>query len=80
MSEAEIIQFANALFDEVDSDKSGTVDITEVRAAMQKVAQAFNATVSEEDVANSMKTMDTNGDGIVTREEFLNLVKSSFGK
>jgi len=77
MSEAQIIEFANALFEEFDKDKNGTIDRKEVRGALERIAEANGAKVSEEDVAQAMKDLDTNSDGVITRDEFFNLVKLS---
>jgi len=77
MTEAQIIEFSNALFEEFDKDKSGTIDVKEIRGALERIAEANNTTVSEEDITQAMKDLDTNKDGVVTREEFLTLVRAS---
>ena len=77
MSEAQITEFANAMFDEFDKNKNGTIDVQEVRTALERIAEANNTKVSEEDVAQAMKDLDTNSDGVITREEFFKLVKLS---
>ena len=77
MAESQIIEFSNALFEEFDKDKNGTIDIKEIRGALERIAQANNTVVSEEDVNQALKDLDTNKDGVVTREEFLTLVRTS---
>jgi len=80
MTEAQIKEFANTLFDEFDSDKSGSIDVKEVRSALERIAQWSGSTVSEADVVEAMKALDTNNDGVITKDEFLKLVDGSLAK
>ena len=55
-------------FDEMDTDKSGSVDVSEAKASLTK---ARNGKVrTEEEVQAMMAQFDQNGDGKVTFAEY----------
>ena len=68
-------QVTRAAFNEVDTDKSGSVTQDELEALIKNIAQQSNiAPPSKQDIQDAMKALDTNNDGKVSYEEFKVLV------
>jgi Ca2+-binding EF-hand superfamily protein len=68
----EAIEFATEIFNEADADKSGTVDISEMKVAATKLAEYLEMPPPTDDqIAARMEAIDINGDGVATLEEFL---------
>lgn len=68
----EDIEFATEIFNEADADKSGTVDMAEMKAAATKLAEYLEMPPpTDEQIAARMEAIDTNNDGVATLEEFL---------
>lgn len=63
-------QIDNA-FKTIDVDCSGTIDADELQVALEKMGMS----VTPQCVANMLKVVDENGDGIVDRLEFHTLVR-----
>eukprot|EP01043_Picozoa_sp_COSAG02_P071328 COSAG02_NODE_12992_length_1463_cov_1.834311_2_plen_114_part_00 len=62
-----------ALFDEIDADGDGTLDPTEVRQLLVKLGIEK---VDARSLQEIFSKMDPDGDGLVTRDEFLNWWKN----
>jgi hypothetical protein len=62
-----------ALFDAIDSDHSGDLDAHELLTALAGVVH--NDELDEEAINELIRAVDENGDGVVQREEFENLVR-----
>ena len=63
------------LFDEVDKDKSGQIELPELRVAMHQIAYEANRPVpSEEDVIGVLQALDKDGSGSLNVEEFQVLI------
>ena len=62
-------------FDRMDKDGSGSLDIEEVREALSDAGQPAD----EQAVRATMEALDTNRDGVVSREEFKSAVISVGG-
>jgi len=73
-------QMAGHIFDFFDKDKSGTMDIQEVRAMLEETYRGLNHKISDQEIKDTIKYMDTNGDGTVTREEYVTLIKKTMEK
>lgn len=68
----------SALFNEIDTDGSGEIDIDEL---FQCVSGLFpNAKISMRDVQNMLDEADTNGDGNISVDEFQAVLQSAEGK
>jgi Ca2+-binding EF-hand superfamily protein len=68
----EAIEFATEIFNEADADKSGTVDMAEMKVAATKIAEFLEMPPpTEEQIVARMEAMDVDGDGVVTLKEFL---------
>jgi Ca2+-binding EF-hand superfamily protein len=68
----EAIEFATAIFNEADADKSGTVDKAEMKVAATKLAEYLEKPPpTEEQIAARMEAIDLDGDGVATLTEFL---------
>ena len=66
-------------FDEYDKDKSGFLDKTEMKAVLKELAASIpddkgkSMEVTDKDVEEAMKDLDTNQDGKISLEEFSQL-------
>jgi Ca2+-binding EF-hand superfamily protein len=68
----EAIEFATAIFNEADADKSGTVDMAEMKVAATKLAEYLEKPApTDEQIAARMEAIDLDGDGVATLKEFL---------
>lgn len=69
----EAIEFATAIFNEADADKSGTIDKAEMKILATKFAEYLEKTPpTEEQIAARMEAINFDGeDGGVTLKEFL---------
>ena len=56
---------ANAIFDDIDADKSGEIDPTELMMHLLGVGQ------EHESVSALFAVLDTDGNGSISREEFV---------
>lgn len=61
------VKKADLLFDELDADKSGTVDENELRQLIVKLGRK----ASDEEAKKMMSYMDADGQGTVDKSEFL---------
>ena len=75
LSEDEIIEIKEA-FDIFDDDKSGAIDISELKAAMANLGlESKNA-----QVAQMVNDLDADGSGSIDFEEFLNMLTAKVTK
>ena len=56
---------ANAIFDQIDADKSGEIDSKELMMALLGLGQ------EHETVSDLFRVLDTDGNGSISREEFI---------
>jgi Ca2+-binding EF-hand superfamily protein len=69
--EPTLAERAAALFDQLDSDKSGVIDQTELEAVL--VGLGLPAEAAEKQAFKLMVKLDVDGDGDIDRDEFLAL-------
>ena len=65
-------EVAVAIFDMVDSDRSGSITLKELQAAFA----ALNSGLTDDDTTEIMSRMDTDGSGSVDKPEFVKLLTS----
>lgn len=69
-SEQEIVKEVDKLLEDIDTNNSGEVDFTEfVVAAMKR-----DKMVTRQKLEQTFKSLDLDGDGYVTRQEFLKVI------
>ena len=61
---AEIDAEAERLFEQIDTDKSGTIDAGEL------LKHLLEAGVDTDEISRTFSAIDTDGDGAITREEW----------
>jgi len=71
-------QIALKVFEQFDKDKSGTIDASEVKAMLTETYKGLNYTVTDKDVSDTLAFMDTNKDGLISKDEYINMVKKAF--
>ena len=68
-------EVAKAVFDEVDKDQSGQIDLQELRVAMQQVAyEAGMPAPNEADITGVLQALDKDGNGTLDVDEFQVLI------
>jgi len=68
-------ELAKHIFELIDDDKSGEVSLEEFRLALLKFNEPpYNAGLSETEVLAIVRDFDSDGDGMISEEEFLKVV------
>jgi len=68
--------FSKKLFDDVDTDKSGSVNRRELRHVLNAVSQALGKPLpTENEIETLMITLDADRDGKINFQEFQDLAK-----
>ena len=63
-------------FESMDEDGSGGLDVNELKVIMDKVAEQLNITgPTTADLETMLAKLDDDFDGIVSKDEFLELIK-----
>ena len=65
-------RYFQKLFDKMDRNKNGRISINEIRYIIRK----SNENISEEEIELLIKEVDTDGDGLISFDEFLVFMKS----
>ena len=74
--ETQFNEFSKKLFDSVDTDKSGEIDITELETLMNSIAKEMGCdSLSKEDIQQGFDELDTDKSGSISFEEFKSLAK-----
>ena len=60
-------RYFQKLFDKMDRNKNGRISINEIRYIIRK----SNENISEEEIELLIKEVDTDGDGLISFDEFL---------
>jgi len=71
-----IEEFSRQIFTRFDKDKSGTIDRKELKGMLEELTSGSNYKVTEQDINDALKDLDSNNDGVVSEAEFLELVKA----
>ena len=70
-----VMEVTKAVFDEVDTDKSGAIDKNELKEALYKVARdAEMPPPSQSEVDGILKALDTDQNGTISLSEFQVLI------
>lgn len=69
---SKMMQLLKRVFDSIDVDHSGSVDVIELQKATAKVSSEF----SNEEIVESIEAMDTNKNGIIEYAEFVDWWRS----
>ncbi len=65
-------RYFQKLFDKMDRNKNGRISINEIRYIIRK----SNENISEEEIELLIKEVDTDGDGLISFDEFLVFMKN----
>ena len=61
--------YLKTFFDRIDKDRSGTVDLPELMHAIKKLVPS----ITRQQMVHLFHLMDTNGNGVIERSEFIAL-------
>lgn len=76
MEALSLVECADEAFDRIDEDKSGTLDRNELAQAMSSITALATDRNSVEELASDLVLLyDANGDGVVDREEYQQMVE-----
>eukprot|EP00330_Aristerostoma_sp_ATCC50986_P011780 CAMPEP_0114587694 /NCGR_PEP_ID=MMETSP0125-20121206/10596_1 /TAXON_ID=485358 ORGANISM="Aristerostoma sp., Strain ATCC 50986" /NCGR_SAMPLE_ID=MMETSP0125 /ASSEMBLY_ACC=CAM_ASM_000245 /LENGTH=133 /DNA_ID=CAMNT_0001783745 /DNA_START=32 /DNA_END=433 /DNA_ORIENTATION=+ len=68
-----------SIFDEMDNDKNGYVDMKEMEKALAKMSKMNGLPPpSKKEVIETIKMFDENSDGKIVFEEFLNVTRKTY--
>jgi len=73
----EVKEFLRQMYDEIDTDRSSSIDAKELKAIIEKT-EGFDA--SDEAIQKEMASMDINGDGKITFDEMCTVIAAALGK
>lgn len=79
LTEKHIRQAIDQIFVRYDKDRSGTLDLTEVKTIVE---EAFKQTgtkkiIGDDDVKKFVSLVDANSDGIISKEELFSVFKKA---
>merc|ERR1739838_1133009 len=67
----------DAIIEEVDEDVSGSIDFEEFLVMMVRLLKEDQAGKSEEELSECFRVFDKNGDGMIDRDEFAEILRST---
>ena len=78
-TDKQLNEAVDAVFSKYDTDKSGTLQSTEVYNLINDALghMKANRKVSQQEVAQFMSTVDTSGDGKIQRDELIEIFKKT---
>ena len=65
----------NKIFDQFDTDKSGTLDRKELKKILDVAVEGTGQTVTEQDINDALREIDTDNSGTVSKAEFTALIQ-----
>ena len=68
---------AGEIFDQYDKDKNGFLDYNEVKFMLEDTYKGLNHRIREEEVLNFIKSYDLNGDGKISKQEYIQVINKS---
>ena len=69
-------KYLKSLFRSLDRNNNGLISIHEIRYIVTHPSKAGQEKISEEEIELIMKEADTDGDGLISLEEFLTIMKN----
>ncbi len=77
MAKPNFEEMAKELINSIDSDSSGSVDLSEFTTAMQSSSSSTESTLDSSSLSDIFSKIDSNGDGGMSSEEFLAALEAS---
>ena len=72
---------SDAVFDGIDTDGSGQIDQGELKSALSQVARDLKLPIpSDSDIESTIKELDTDRSGTISKAEFVPLVRAILEK
>ncbi len=73
-------EITNLIFDKFDTDKSGSIERKELKHLLEEWAKESDFKITEADVDDTLAHWDFNNDGVISRSEFLAMIKNIMGQ
>jgi len=74
--ETQFADVCSGAFEAVDTDKSGSINVSELKVCLNEINTAFGcANITEDQATEALKKLDKNNDGVLSKEEFSVLVR-----
>lgn len=79
LTEKHIRKAIDQIFVKYDKDRSGTLDLTEVKTIVEEAFRQTGTkkTIAEEDVKKFVSLVDANSDGIISKDELFLVFKKA---
>lgn len=77
MAKPNFEEMAKELLNSIDSDASGSVDLSEFTTAMQSSSSSTESTLDSSSLSDIFSKIDSNSDGAMSSEEFLAALEAS---
>jgi len=68
-------EITEKIFAQFDTDKSGTLDRKELKKILDVAVEGTGQSVTEQDINDALREIDTNNDGTVSKSEFTALIQ-----
>lgn len=73
-------KLAEKTFDKYDTDKSGYLERSEIKALLEADFKEFGIEVSEADIDVLLASTDKDGDGKISKEEYVSMILQGAAK
>jgi len=71
-------EIASRIFKQFDKDNSGSIDASEVKAMLEETYKGLNYQVTDQDVTDTLAFLDTNKDGKISEQEYIDMVQKAW--